>query len=501
MKTNKPSIIVASNRGALVFDVKDGEIKASRGAGGLVTALSTAMQGYQNIWISAAISPGDKLIARDNLYDNIEGVDQDFHFVDIEKQEFNEYYNIISNRLLWFCYHYLWKLSYDPAVGPEDISAWQSYKKVNSLFADKIIEESQNIDQPLIFIHDYHLLLVAKYVREQAGNALISHFSHTAWPQPDYMAILPQNIVDDIFEGMLANDLLGFQSEKYRHNFLWCCSRLTEHTVDLESGIIFVGERAIKTGVYPISVDSDTVTRQAETDSVRNYRSALKEKFGDLKILLRIERADPTKNTLRGLQAYKRFLEKYSEQSGKVVYLCLLYASRTDIKEYIDYSEQVKTTAEAINEQFGKDGWEPVHLDVQDNYDRSLAALSLYDVLVVNSIYDGMNLIAKEGPLVNENNGVLVLSTNTGAFDEIGQYCLNVNPFSIEDTADTMLEALSMSADDRQRMQEALVKAVKANTAKVWLNDQIDDLTGRSETERHSSILSSSIESSTLSIK
>lgn len=475
MKKEEPSIIAASNRGALVFDVNDGQVQATRGAGGLVTALSTAMQGYDNIWISAGISQGDKYVIEHDLYDQIDGIESNFRFVDIGSKEYDDYYNVISNKLLWFCYHYLWKLSYDPVIGSKEIDAWQSYKKVNWLFARQIIAEIADRKNPLVSLHDYHLLLAAKYIRNETDKAVISHFSHTAWPQSDYMSILPKEIVGDIFDGMLANDLLGFQSQKYRHNFLLCVSQLTGRSVDFETGLIYADGRIIKTAVYPISVDSEKIIKQARSSKVREYGTDIRKKFEGLKILVRIERADPTKNTLRGLEAYRRFLIKYPKYKEKVAYACLMYSSRTDIAEYNEYFDRVKTLVGEINTEFGNKNWEPIYLDVQDNYERSLAALSLYDVLVVNSVYDGMNLIAKEGPLVNQNNGVLLLSENTGAFDEIGEHSLGINPFSIEDTADKMDQALSMDQQSRKMMYEELVKAVKSNTAKIWLERQLKD--------------------------
>lgn len=499
MAFEKPSVIIASNRGAFAFDIKDGEITASRGAGGLVTALSTAMRGYDSVWISAAISAGDKHIAKNGIYDQLEDVPHNFRFVDIDDDSFNGYYNLASNRLLWFCYHYLWKLSSEPVIGQEYLEAWRQYRRVNELFAQKILAESKRLKDPLIFLHDYHLLLAAKYIRATDETNTISHFSHTAWPQPDYMAVLPEEILGDIFEGMLANDILGFQSEKYRHNFLLCCEQLTDYEVNFKEGLVMLADNTVRTGVYPISVDSESIARQAESEKVDAYVSDIREDFQGLKIILRIERADPTKNTLRGIEAYRRLLAKYPEYRKKVVYMCLLYQSRTDIEDYIDYFREVQAAVKSVNKEFGSADWEPIYFDVQDNYERSLASLKLYDVLVVNSIYDGMNLVAKEGPIVNENDGVLLLSQNTGAYDEIGRYSIGVNPFSIEDTADKMNQALFMDTAQRREMHGKLVKAVRSNTSQLWFDNQINDLMDSSRP--YKSMRKSSIDSSTLSIK
>lgn len=478
-ENNNLSIIVASNRGALNFEHKNGKIVAKRGAGGLVTALTTAIEAYDNLWISTTMNDADRSVAKNNtpyILPTKHGKLK-LKFVAPGKNDYKAYYKIISNQLLWFCYHYLWKLSSLPSIGKEYLKAWESYEKVNKMFARAILEESaRSSKKNMVFLQDYHLLTTAKYIREADPQLLVSHFSHTAWPQPDYLSILPREIVNSIFAGMLSCNLLGFQSEHYKNNFLLCCKSFTDNKIDWDKGLVYAGGRTVKCISFPISIDCDSLYAQARSEKVLKLQKKLEDKFRGKKILLRIERSDPIKNTLRGIQAYDRLLEKYPELKEKVVYLCLLYSSRSDIREYRNYHKKVEKLIGKINEKYGEDKWMPVYYDCQDNYDRALASLKIYDVLVVNSIYDGMNLISKEGPLINENSGVLILSENTGSFSELGKFVLAVNPFDIEETAGKMYEGLAMSKKNKEKLQREIKKVIHKNTAKDWLQKQIDEL-------------------------
>jgi len=234
--------------------------------------------------------------------------------------------------------------------------------------------------------------------------------------------------------------------------------------------------RTVRVGVYPITVDAEPMREQAGSGSVARTRERLEDWRGDRKLLLRVDRLELSKNVLRGFLAFETLLDRHPEWRGRVVFLAHLNPSRRGLEEYRVYADQCLEAAARINERYGTADWEPIRADVSDDFDQVLAAYTLYDVLLVNPIFDGMNLVAKEGPLLNANEGRLVLSRNAGAMDELGRYALAVDPLDIAGTADAIHGALSMPADERKRRARGLRRAAGRRSLDDWVQDQLTDL-------------------------
>lgn len=452
-----------------------------RGSGGLVTALTSVLEEFGGLWLSSAITDDDRKLAKDGQLLDFPP-DKNYYkirFIHSSETEFNSFYNTISNELLWFCSHYLWSLPEEPNIDQKIINAWNSgYMLVNQKFALLIEDAVEKFDNEcVVLLQDYHLLTVASYLRKKLNDLPICHFTHTAWPNPDYFGVLPKNIRDDIFEGMLANNIIGFQSERYAKNFTDCCEAFTDLKYDKKQKIIFCGnDHQVHIRAYPISIDYKTTINEAQSAETKKFINLYTDENKDQMLIVRVERADPAKNTVRGLLSYELMLEKHPELIGMVKHLVLLHASRTDIDLYKKNLESITVMTKKINAKFGNQNWSPIELSVEDNYNRSLAALSLYDVLVINSLFDGMNLVAKEGPVINRKDGVLVLSENTGAYDELKSNILPVNPFDIEQTSEQIYSALIMPSERKKEMRLELVEQIKNSTAEKWANEQIEDL-------------------------
>jgi trehalose 6-phosphate synthase len=233
---------------------------------------------------------------------------------------------------------------------------------------------------------------------------------------------------------------------------------------------------------YPISIDPGEFEELAQSEAVLEQERYVKGLPG--KLLLRVDRTDLSKNIVRGFLAYGRMLERHPELMGEVTFLAQLQPSRTDVREYAAYMEAVGRTAEQVNEEYGTDSWRPIELFMEDNFPRSVAAYKNFDVLLVNAVRDGMNLVAKESAVINEKNGVLVLSENAGAHEELGEHALSVNPFDIDEQADAIYTALTMGDEERGRRAKALRKTVNSNTIEDWVEAQIEDIQAYRERPR-----------------
>ena len=225
---------------------------------------------------------------------------------------------------------------------------------------------------------------------------------------------------------------------------------------------------------YPISIDPAEFEEMARSEAVLEQEELVRDLPG--KLLLRVDRMDLSKNVVRGFQAYGRMFERHPEMVGEVTFLAQLQPSRGDVPEYARYAEVVQATAEEVNEQHGNASWKPIELSVQDNFPLSVAAYKNYDALLVNAVRDGMNLVAKEAAVVNERDGVLVLSENAGAHEELGEHALTVNPFDLDEQADAIHEALTMPDEERRRRAKALRETVMSSTIEDWVEAQMKDI-------------------------
>jgi trehalose 6-phosphate synthase len=478
---NPFKIVIVSNRGPFSFSLKDGETVAKRGDGGLVTAISSVAREYDILWISCALSRSDaQWLTR--VGDGVQTVEEmQIRLTTPDPAQYRGYYNVISNPLLWFVQHQLQDAPRFPMIDRNTWQAWsQGYAGVNRQLAETVAASLQGVTGPIIvMVQDYHLYLVPRFLRELLGDRVYIHFfSHIPWPGPDGWHVLPSRMRLELITALLHADRIGFQTERDTRRFLQTCvANLPQVRVTRPWRQILHLGREINAAPYPISVDIEALQRQLESVEVREQVTRVRAMRGDHKLILRVDRVEPSKNILRGLVAYRTFLNAYPEYRGKVYLLCLLVPSRTEVAEYRDYLRDITALVGEINATLGDGEWEPVRVLLGNHYLRALAALSEYDVLMVNPLADGMNLVAKEGAVLNRRDGVLILSEEAGAAEELGEHALLVSPFDVYGTREAIHEALNMPQEERHARATALAAQVRANDIHDWFSRQMGDIT------------------------
>jgi trehalose 6-phosphate synthase len=467
-------LIVVSNRGPVSFwRDENGKRVARRGGGGLVTALRGLFALHDVTWIASAISDEDRSLAGETLDESArDGSPFRLRFVAHDEQAYDWFYNVVSNPMLWFIQHHLWELAYTPVVDRGFHTAWDDgYAAVNAEFASAVVEELDREPDAAVFFHDYHLYLAPRFVREQRPNAALAHFVHIPWPQPDAWQVLPERMRVALHDGLLANDVIGFHSDRWRRNFVHSVREL-------------LGEEADpRTITAAISVDPAEFDELASSPAVLAAEREVVERRPQ-KLIVRVDRTDPSKNIVRGFRAFELYLAAHPEMRRRVAMLALLDPSRQHIPEYAEYLGALQREARRVNDRFQEEGWTPIDLQIEDDFPRSVAAYKQFDVLLVNAIFDGMNLVAKEAPLVNQRDGVVVLSENAGAHAELGEWVLSVNPFDVEAQAEAIHQALQMGEVERRKRLSAIRAHVRANDVQGWIDRQLAALDGLAATTR-----------------
>jgi trehalose 6-phosphate synthase len=346
---------------------------------------------------------------------------------------------------------------------------------VNEAFAGATLAELEREPDAAVLFHDYHLYLAPGFVREARPDVVTSHFIHIPWPEPDYWHALPKDLRVAIHEGLLANDVVGFHTERWRQAFLQSAARLLGAQVDAASGAVEYRGHRTRVVARPIGVDADEFERLRDDPAVLEREADLAERRPE-QLVVRVDRTDPSKNIVRGFHAFASLLERHPELHGKVAMLALLAPSRQDIPEYAEYSMAVEAAAREVNDRFGREGWQPVELDIADDFFRSVAGYKQFDVLFVNPVFDGLNLVAKEAFLVNERDGVLVLSENAGVHEELGALALTVNPLDEVGQAEALHAALTLEPAERRRRADAIRAHVRAHDIREWIEGQLEDL-------------------------
>jgi trehalose 6-phosphate synthase len=475
-------LIVVSNRGPASFSRdEEGNRVARRGGGGLVTALRSLVSHHDVTWIASAMTEEDRAVVGEAGGEAIDEVARDgspyrLRLVEHDPAAYDWFYNVVANPTLWFLQHYLWALAYAPNIDPGLHHAWDDgYVPVNRAFAGAVLSELDAQPDAAVLFHDYHLYLAPRFVRDAKPDVPLAHFVHIPWPEPDLWRVLPEPIRRAIHEGLLANDVVGFHAHRWRRNFLRSTRDLLDADCDFDRSVCSYGDGRTFVAARPISVEPAEFEELAESDQVRRLEAELEEHRREF-LVLRVDRTDPSKNVVRGFRAFELFLDAHPELHGRVTMLALLDPSRQDIPEYAEYLGAIQRAARAVNDRFQREGWTPVDLRIEDNFPLSVAAYKQYDVLLVNAIYDGLNLIAKEGPLVNERDGVLILSENAGAHEELGLWALSVNPFDLDEQAKAIEQALQMPREERHARLEATREHVRTHDVAAWLEAQLEDL-------------------------
>ncbi len=481
------SLVLVSNRGPVTYD-EHGE--AQRGSGGLVTALTGLASHREVRWIASAMTDSDARVAEEHgggpfLVRAPGGGEYNLRFVVSDPQAYDRFYNVFANPMLWFIQHYLWDLSNAPDIRREEIEAFEfGYNVVNEDLARAVVEELGDDPEPVVMVHDYHLYTLPDLVRRARPEVFLHHFIHIPWTQPDAWRVLPSRIREDIFSGLLANDIVGFHTRSYRHNFLQCCRDLMDLEVDFDGGVVRFGDRDVWVRAYPLPIDHLATRRLAQSERVKAFEQELLRRRRDF-LILRVDRADLSKNVLRGFSAFDLFLEQHPEVRERVTFVAQLMPSRTDVPQYAEYLERIEALVAVINHRHGTPDWMPIQLKLRDDLEEAVAAYKHYDVLLVNAMFDGMNLVAKEGPIINERDGVSILSENTGAHEELGEYALSVNPFDIQELADSIDAALTMDAAERRRRAQGLVEIITSRDPGDWIDEQLADIRRKALAKSH----------------
>lgn len=463
-------LVVVSNRGPFTHRrTAGGSLEAVRGAGGLVAALAPLADRHDVAWVASAMSDDDRDVAAAGPREvrTESGATMRLRLVSHDPEAYRLFYTVLANPVLWFVQHDLWTLKHDPAA--DLTSAWvNGYVAVNRALADAAIAELDSRPTAPVLVQDYHLYLAPALVRAARPQARIAHFVHIPWVGPDAWDVLPRELAVAIHEGLLACDSIGFHTERWRGAFVECCDAL------LGRG----DEAATRSHANPIAVDADSFARLAADDGVHERRRELVAERPEI-LVLRVDRTDPSKNAVRGFEAFGLLLERDPSLHGRVGLLALLDPSRQSIPEYAEYRDATERASAAVNARFSRPGWEPIRLDVRDDFLASVAAYTEYDVLLVNPVMDGLNLVAKEAPLVNERDGALVLSRNAGAFEEIGQWTIAVDPLDVSGQAAALAHAIALPADERRRMLDAIRGSVRTHDIDSWAERELAELEAR----------------------
>ncbi len=453
-------LIVVSNRGPLSFQLGDeGRAQLAGSGGGLATTLQPLVAGRDATWIASSMSEADHLAASDGLM-NVDGMT--VVTVRLDADTYRMAYDVVSNATLWYCHHHLFDLPRRPRFDVHFVDAWDAYVSMNESFADEIARLASQ--GATVLVQDYHFALLGKLLEASRPDLRTVHFTHTPFGDPSALRVLPANCASELLEGMAGFGACGFHAPRWKAAFDACY-----HEDDLTA--------LAGSGVAPYSfvapLGPDPVALENEAAESTGIDPALERVVGERMLILRVDRIELSKNIIRGLFAFEELLDEKPEWRDRVVMVALAYPSRESLADYLAYRSEVEHTVERINDRFGTDSWTPIVFNVADDRSRSVAAYMEYDVLLVNPVRDGLNLVAKEGPFLNRNDGSLVLSREAGAFDELKSGAFGINPFDVTETAAALHGALGLDRDERAERARTLKKLVVARTASDWMEDQL----------------------------
>ena len=491
----KQRVLVASNRGPVSYQfAADGSLTGMRGGGGMIAGVISGLAAVAPeadvTWICAALSDADRAAARQpgtGMGDQ-DGVS--VRMLDIPPEVFDRAYNHVANSTLWFLHHLLFDTPSQPQFGRSFGGDWACYLAYNEAFAEALADQARTAAPgsggTRILIQDYHLSLAPRLLRDRLGGAArdtgIGHFHHTPWAPADYYRLLPDQVGRALLDGILGADYAGFHAGRWATAFLDCCEVILGADVDRTpdggstAGQVSYRGHVTKVAVHPLGVDAPALRARAREPDVQAHVGALGRAAAGRQLIVRVDRTELSKNILRGLAAYRELLATRPQWRGRVVHLAFSYPSRSALPEYRAYTEQVQRLAAEIAAEFGTADWNPLILEVRDDYPRSLAACAVADVLLVNPVRDGMNLVAQEGPVLSERGCALVLSQEAGAAAILAADALLVNPFDVSETADALHEALLMSGPERRRHSAGIAAAAVAASPARWLGDQLASL-------------------------
>jgi trehalose-6-phosphate synthase len=459
-------LIVVSNREPYIHERTEEGIRVVRPASGMVTALEPIVRAAGGTWIAYGSGTADRMVVDEKNRIALPPDDPKFTLkrVWISRSEEMGYYRGISNMALWPLCHIVYKRPYFSR------SDWEAYKSVNRRFCDAVLEDA-GTDPAIVFIQDYHFALLARMIKEARPDIRVLQFWHIPWPNREAFRIFPWE--EELLDGLLGNDLLGFHIQYHCNNFLDTVGKAIESLVDYEQFRVIRGGHPTYVRPFPISVDYEQIEKDVHSLEVEKRKIRfLKEMDVDLrgmKLFVGADRVDYTKGIPERLQAFDRMLSRYPETRGKAILMQLAAPSRTTVAAYRKLNEELDEIVGEINERHQTEDWVPVRfLRAHHDYYAVLAACRMADVLLVTSLHDGMNLVAKEFLSARtDGDGILMLSQYTGAAREFAD-ALQINPFDLDQMADAMYAAFMMPEEERRPRMERMRSILEKNDVYDW---------------------------------
>ena len=477
--TDDMKVALVSNRGPVSFVGSEGGFEKRRGAGGLAGALDPVARrlGERAVWISAATSDDDrKAVAAGEVESLTELLGYPVHMLDIDAETYSRYYDVVSNRMLWFANHCLWDELDIHEFGQEELDAWdRAYEPVNERFARAAADHAD--PDSLVLFQDYHLALAPRVLRELHPDQTIFHFTHSSFCGPDGLERLPRPLPQRVIEGMLGADLIGFHVKAWADGFLDCCEHI-DAEIDRKGGTVTHAGRRSWVRTYPIPIDPKSLRDRSEGEEATAWKDRFTKGWthggpSEGGLVVRADRTEPSKNIVRGFEAFGRLLDRRADLAQTTRFIACLYPSRQSMPEYRRYTERIEQTVADVNQRHPGS----IQLFMEDDFDRTLGALRIYDVLLVNPIMDGMNLVSKEGPVLNQTGGVLVLSRGAGSFTELGEAAIEIDDaLDVDVTAAALERALEMEPAERKRRSATLREAAESRRPADWIDAQLQDL-------------------------
>ncbi len=447
-------VVVVSNRGPYTFDcADDGEVVRRPAAGGLASALAPAVAEAGATWVAAAVTPGDRVAAlRPGA-----GAPIRLELLALDEEDYRRFYGDVSNQTLWFLHHGIFDTSRRPTFNADWYRSWQVFRAVNEAFAQAVDRSAP--EGAVVLVQDFHLASVGAALTRRRPDLRLVHFSHTPFASPSELRVLPEAVARELLAAMGAYRACGFHCDRWAQSFRACYEEV-------------LGESP-RTFVAPLGPHRQAIETIAGSDMCGGYQVALDEMLGSRRLIARVDRLDPSKNLLRGFLAFDELLAEHPGWRGNVTFLAVANPTREALPEYYGYRRQVEATVATVNQRWGRPGWRPIVLSIGDSIESSIAALARSDVLLVNSVRDGLNLVAKEGPLVNSRDGVLVLSRESGAWAEMHDVSLGVDPFDVSETRLALIRALEMTQSQRRALAVAAKQRAVTHDPSTWLEAQL----------------------------
>ncbi len=458
-------LLIISNRLPVSVSKKDGQLKFSRSAGGLATGLGSFYKQFQSTWIGWPGITTEKIDSEDRqkIVENLRR--EGCHPVFISQTDLERYYYGFSNKTIWPLFHYFVQF----AIFNKNF--WEGYKLVNHIFAEEVLKLATN--DSIIWIHDYHLMLLPQLIRKELPDAAIGFFFHIPFPSFEVFRLLPWR--DEILEGLLGADLIGFHSYDYARHFLSCIHRLLgyEHTL----GQITVGDRIVRVDAFPMGIDYDKFANAVKDPEIQKEIKRIRRKIGERKMILSVDRLDYTKGIPQRLECFDLFLERHSEYREKVTLILVAVPSRTGVEHYQILKRQIEELVGKVNGRHGTLGWVPVwYLYRPLPFHRLVALYSAADIALITPMRDGMNLVCKEFIATKvDGKGVLILSERAGAASELGEAII-VNPNNKEEVVRALKEALTMPEEEQIERNRIMQRRLKRYNIVRWATEFIERL-------------------------